>query len=126
MRIPMIEKVNPSHPDKIADRIAGAIVDLAYKKNKRPKVAVEALIGHGVCNIIIESSESFMHEEIKDITRRIAGDVIVQLIPVEQDVHLSKNQSDKYRCGDNGIFKGAPLNIDGIGGFEKFAERGLF
>ncbi|MCT7893638.1 S-adenosylmethionine synthetase, partial [Bifidobacteriaceae bacterium WP021] len=27
----MIEKVNPSHPDKIADRIAGAIVDLAYK-----------------------------------------------------------------------------------------------
>lgn len=26
----MIEKVNPSHPDKIADRIAGAIVDLAY------------------------------------------------------------------------------------------------
>ncbi|RIY24710.1 S-adenosylmethionine synthetase, partial [Bifidobacteriaceae bacterium WP021] len=27
----MIEKVNPSHVDKIADRIAGAIVDLAYK-----------------------------------------------------------------------------------------------
>ena len=28
----MIEKVNPKHPDKIADKIAGAIVDLAYKK----------------------------------------------------------------------------------------------
>ena len=26
----MYEKVNPQHPDKIADRIAGAIVDLAY------------------------------------------------------------------------------------------------
>ena len=26
----MIEKVNPSHPDKVADRIAGAIVDLAF------------------------------------------------------------------------------------------------
>ena len=35
----MIEKVNPSHPDKIADRIAGAIVDLAYKKSDNPKVA---------------------------------------------------------------------------------------
>lgn len=34
----MIEKVNPSHPDKVADRIAGAIVDLAYKKNENPKV----------------------------------------------------------------------------------------
>lgn len=30
----MIEKVNPSHPDKIADRIAGAIVDLAYQESK--------------------------------------------------------------------------------------------
>ena len=30
----MFEKVNPHHPDKIADRIAGAVVDLAYKKQK--------------------------------------------------------------------------------------------
>ena len=27
----MFEKVNPSHPDKLCDRIAGAIVDLAYE-----------------------------------------------------------------------------------------------
>ena len=33
----MFEKVNPCHPDKVADRIAGAIVDLAYTKNKNPK-----------------------------------------------------------------------------------------
>ena len=39
----MIEKVNPAHPDKIADRIAGAIVDIAYRKNNNPKVAVEVL-----------------------------------------------------------------------------------
>ena len=42
----MFEKVNPSHPDKVADRIAGAIVDLAYTKNNNPKVACEVLIGH--------------------------------------------------------------------------------
>ena len=30
----MFEKVNPAHPDKIADRIAGALVDIAYKKEK--------------------------------------------------------------------------------------------
>lgn len=40
----MIEKVNPSHPDKVADRIAGAIVDLAYKIQDNPKIAVEVLI----------------------------------------------------------------------------------
>ena len=40
----MIEKVNPSHPDKVADRIAGAIVDLAYAKEENPKIAVEMCI----------------------------------------------------------------------------------
>ena len=33
----MIEKVNPAHPDKVADRIAGAIVDLAYNMEENPK-----------------------------------------------------------------------------------------
>ena len=48
----MFEKVNPSHPDKIADRIAGALVDLAYTQEQNPKIAVEVLIGHGVCHIV--------------------------------------------------------------------------
>ena len=48
----MYEKVNPKHPDKIADRIAGAIVDLAYKETKNPRIAVEVLIGHGKCHKI--------------------------------------------------------------------------
>ena len=47
----MYEKVNPQHPDKTADRIAGALVDLAYTKEKNPRVAVEVLLGHGVCHI---------------------------------------------------------------------------
>ena len=33
----MFEKVNPAHPDKIADRIAGALVDLAYKAEENPR-----------------------------------------------------------------------------------------
>lgn len=52
----MIEKVNPSHPDKVADRIAGAIVDMAYKAEENPKIAVEVLVGHGVCHVIIETT----------------------------------------------------------------------
>lgn len=52
----MFEKVNPKHPDKIADRIAGAVVDLCYTKQENPKVAVEVLIGHGECTIIAETS----------------------------------------------------------------------
>jgi len=106
----MIEKVNPAHPDKIADRIAGAIVDLAYTKNESPKVAVEILIGHGVCHAILETSEEFNFEEINKIVERIAGpNIELDLVVEKQDVHLANNQSDKVRCGDNGIFKGVPL-----------------
>lgn len=105
----MIEKVNPSHPDKVADRIAGAIVDLAYTKNERPKVAVEVLIGHGVCHIIVETSETFTNEEIDTIVKRIAGNIETDYVEVQQDIHLSNNQSEEVRCGDNGIFKGVPL-----------------
>ena len=51
----MFEKVNPCHPDKVADRIAGALVDAAYRKEENPRIAVEVLIGHGVCHIIAEA-----------------------------------------------------------------------
>lgn len=106
----MIEKVNPMHPDKIADRIAGAIVDLAYTKNENPKVAVEVLIGHGTCHVIIETSEEFTNEEIDAIVKRIAGENIeLDLKVVAQDEHLAENQSETVKCGDNGIFKGVPL-----------------
>lgn len=106
----MIEKVNPSHPDKVADRIAGAIVDLAYTKNENPKIAVEVLIGHGECNVIIETSEEIGQKEIEKIVNRIAGEnIYVNAIVEKQDEHLAKNQSEKVRCGDNGIFKGVPL-----------------
>lgn len=108
----MIEKVNPMHPDKIADRIAGAIVDLAYRKNDNPKVAVEVLIGHGVCNVIIETSEEFTTGEVDTIVKRIAGDVRTDLMVVKQDIHLANNQSKEIRCGDNGIFKGMPLTTE--------------
>ena len=105
----MIEKVNPKHPDKIADRIAGALVDLAYKKNKNPKIAVEVLIGHGRAHVIIETSEHFTIKEVQRIVDRIAGRMYLDLQVVKQDKHLAKNQSKKIRCGDNGIFKGCPL-----------------
>lgn len=107
----MIEKVNPSHPDKVADRIAGAIVDLGYKIQENPKLAVEVLIGHKHCKIIIESSVEYKAEDIYDIVYRITetSDVRVEIILAKQDEHLANNQSDKIRCGDNGIFKGMPL-----------------
>ena len=105
----MFEKVNPSHPDKVADRIAGAIVDLCYTKSRNPKVACEVLIGHGECNIQVETSEQISAEDTEAIVSRIAGEGIeTRALIVPQDIHLAANQQHGVRCGDNGIFRGVP------------------
>lgn len=106
----MFEKVNPSHPDKVADRIAGAIVDLAYKKEENPKIAVEVLIGHGQSNVIVESSVEIEEKEVQCICDRILGTVSkLNYTYAPQDHHLANNQREGFRCGDNGIFKGFPI-----------------
>ena len=105
----MFEKVNPAHPDKIADRIAGAIVDLAYETQIDPKIAVEVLVGHGVCHCIIETSAVLNVQKIHAAIRRIAGNVRPELVIAPQDRHLASNQEGAIRCGDNGIFKGMPV-----------------
>lgn len=107
----MFEKVNPSHPDKVADRIAGAVVDLAYQVEENPKIAVEVLIGHGVCHIIAESSVWLKEIDVWKAVWRIIGcdTMFVDFQCVQQDAHLAENQVNGFRCGDNGIFKGMPV-----------------
>lgn len=105
----MFEKVNPCHPDKVADRITGALVDLAYKKAENPRIAVEVLIGHGVCHIIVETSVMLDKSEVVATVHRIAGNLTIDYAEVPQDSHLADNQADGVRCGDNGIFKGMPV-----------------
>ena len=105
----MFEKVNPCHPDKVADRIAGAIVDLAYKNEPNPRIAVEVLIGHGICHIIAETSTPISKTEVGKAVHRIGGNLLVDYSEVPQDAILAGNQAETIRCGDNGIFKGVPV-----------------
>ena len=119
----MIEKVNPSHPDKVADRIAGAIVDLAYAAEENPKIAVEVLLGHDRCLTIIETSAKIAEWDIRQAIRRIAGKQMIADVVIEsQDEHLSDNQKSDFRCGDNGIFKGMPLTEEQKS-LSKFARK---
>ena len=108
----MIEKVNPDHPDKLADRIAGALVDYAYEEQKAPRVAFEVLLGHGEVNIIGESSVYVPKRVAKQIITRILKhkDYNLNMNIVEQDVRLAANQAEEPRAGDNGIFAGEPAD----------------
>lgn len=106
----MFEKVNPEHPDKIADRIAGALVDYAYTQEENPKIAVEVLIGHNFCHVITETSVTIPKEFVTKTVKRICKEsIIVDYSECRQDKHLAKNQDGAVRCGDNGIFKGCPV-----------------
>lgn len=110
----MFEKVNPFHPDKVADRIAGAITDIAYQYDT-PKIATEVLIGHGTAQIIIETSltdKQLNATHVLEVMRRICPGIKPEAINIRivaQDSHLAANQQGMIRCGDNGIFRGMPL-----------------
>lgn len=104
------EKVSPLHPDKVADRIAGALVDYCYKLQKNPKCAFEVLIGHGHCFVTGETSVKIPWTFVGGVAEKISGEKLkeVRYVEVPQDEHLAKNQKE-LRCGDNGVFAGFPM-----------------
>ena len=113
----MFEKVNPGHPDKMADRLAGAVVDLVYERaggltKANPRVACEVMAGHGRVDVQIETSLGRMDlraEDVDALIHRLFGERVVgNVLIAPQDAHLSENQTRGLRCGDNGIFKGVP------------------
>ena len=111
----MFEKTSCYHPDKVADRIAGAVVDHCYTHaaggwlKSNPRVAVETLIGHSEGLVIIETSEPLRVQDVSDTVRRISGirHCTVRIVP--QDPHLARNQEGSPHVGDNGIAKGMPV-----------------
>ena len=114
----MFEKTSCYHPDKVADRIAGAIVDHCYTHaaggwlKSNPRVAVETLIGHSEGLVIIETSEPLRVQDVTDTVRRISGirHCTVRIVP--QDPHLARNQEGSPRVGDNGICRGMPVTAE--------------
>ena len=106
------EKVSPSHPDKIADRIAGALVDYCYSVAEDPKCAFEVLIGHKACFVTGETSVHIPGDYVTNIARRISDEPLerFEYIEVPQDNCLAMNQRhEEVRCGDNGVFAGFPM-----------------
>ena len=101
----------------MADRLAGAVVDLVYERaggltKANPRVACEVMAGHGRVDVQIETSLGRMDlraEDIDPLIRRLFGERVVgNVLIAPQDAHLSDNQTRGLRCGDNGIFKGCP------------------
>lgn len=58
-----------------------------------------------VCHAIIETTADLDKAEIINAVHRIAGVMDTDIVIVPQDKHLSDNQKDGVRCGDNGILR---------------------
>ena len=58
----MFEKVNPGHPDKMADRLAGAVVDLVYEPREERVTSIYQLN-----NITMTKEQTDSKEQVVDI-----------------------------------------------------------
>lgn len=106
----MFEKVTPTHPDKVADRIAGAIVDMAYKEKENPRISVEVLMGYGKCHIIVKTDCPLDEESILKVVQRISERKDIKLdLKVSHVICITSAEHRNSHCDDNGIFKGIPL-----------------
>ena len=80
------ECVTCGHPDKVADRIAGALVDLAYKKDNT-QIALNALeiIGFGAVNLYLSYTIELYAmklglENITNVILYVGGAILIYYI----------------------------------------------
>ena len=103
----MFEKVNPGHPDKMADRLAGAVVDLVYERaggltKANPRVACEVMAGHGRVDVQIETSLGRMDlraEDIDPLIRRLFGERVEGNVLIAPQVLSHLWQGGGYKAG---------------------------
>ena len=106
----MIEKVNPNVLDKKADRIAGAIIDLAYKTLEEPNISTEVMLSGDDCNIVIISNIDFNYDDIDSIVHRIAGENYTLNLYNYNNIIEPYYKMEDLSIDQNGIYEADPLN----------------
>jgi S-adenosylmethionine synthetase len=99
------ECVSPGHPDKRCDYIADSILDAYIRGDKKSRVAIEVMGGHGLITINGEVT-SLAKPNIEKLVKKIVGDdykVIVNI--VLQSPEIARGV-DTGGAGDQGIMKG--------------------
>lgn len=102
----MFRKVNASHPNKVADRIAGAIVDLAYSKKKNPRIIVDVELTKDLCKVNVSTDVDLDGDfDIKTIVEKIIG------VGFNYECNISKIDGlRKMVCTNHGTFEGHLVN----------------
>ena len=70
------ESVSEGHPDKLADLVSDAVLDMYFEKDPKAKVACETLVTTGRMVVAGESrSDANNFEEIEPMVRKVVADV---------------------------------------------------
>jgi len=99
------ESVSPKHPDKLCDQISDAILDAHLAEDPFARVAVDVAGGHGKVFVTGEVTSKAVNVDVKEIVRRIAGDVEVIEHIAEQSAEIAAGV-DTGGAGDQGIMVG--------------------
>lgn len=128
------EAVSVGHPDKVADQIGDAILDLLRKKKKNPQTAVEValtannvvvygeidsdIVKHGNGRLIADRDPLLAKEIEKTVIRVIKDigytkelynpDVIIELVTQSEQINsaVEDKENSSYSAGDQGIVFG--------------------
>ena len=108
-KIRTCEYVSPKHPDKICDRIADAILLAYLKKDKKARVAVEVMGGHGVINVSGEITSKAKVDIKKTVYKVVSRKYKVNVNLVKQSPFIAQGV-DSGGAGDQGIMVGYACN----------------
>jgi S-adenosylmethionine synthetase len=108
-KIRTCEYVSPKHPDKICDRIADTILSAYLKKDKKARVAVEVMGGHGVINVSGEIT-SRAKVNIRKIVHKVVDRKYKVNVNVTKQSPFIAQGVDTGGAGDQGIMVGYACN----------------
>src|SRR6185437_1874526 len=121
------ESVSEGHPDKLADRISDAVLDLHLARDPRSRVACEVLVTHNFVCIAGETrcAEAVSRDEVERLARQVILDtgydgfddrfghksarIDVRLQPQSAEIESAvdkKTAADQQGAGDQGLMFG--------------------
>ncbi len=104
----MFEKAFTVHQEKLCDRLARALAELADVRAIDPRVAVELLLRQGKRCIVVEADPSLSIFEIETVVETIVGKVTVDFVEVCRSSRPPVSHDRGFICTESRIPNGDP------------------